>query len=163
MNSILSHLYQNVISPEIQTENSKNGKNYSYLYIKNQDKGKTNNYLILQEKKITEFFCSFILNSLTYTNTLKNSIIINYPNNNIGKSTYLSYNIESKEDIPLKDYDISILFNCLNVDDIIILYGGLLMGYKIILLFDNYSEINQIIFSLLILCRNCRASSAHFR
>lgn len=149
MNSILSHLYQNVISPEIQTENSKNGKNYSYLYIKNQDKGKTNNYLILQEKKITEFFCSFILNSLTYTNTLKNSIIINYPNNNIGKSTYLSYNIESKEDIPLKDYDISILFNCLNVDDIIILYGGLLMGYKIILLFDNYSEINQIIFSLL--------------
>lgn len=149
MNSILNHLYQNIISPEIKTESSKNKKNYRYLYIKNQSQGKTTNYLILQEKQITEFFCSFILNSLTYTKTMKNSIMINYPNNNIGKNTYLTYNIESKEDIPLKDYDISILFNRLNVDDIIILYGGLLMGYKIIFLFDNYSEINLIIFSLL--------------
>ena len=50
---------------------------------------------------------------------------------------------------PIKDYDLTILLNSFHIDDLIILYQSLLMEYEIILIFNNFENINLIIHSLL--------------
>ena len=146
MTSILNHLYKSVILQSIINNTSHSEKlDIKYLYIKNKK-----SYIILQENKALEFIISFLLHSLYYdTQEGKYSYLINSPNNNFGFNTFLSYSIESKDDIPLKDYSLYSIIESFNVDDLIKIYGYLIMGYKLVLLFEDYSKINQIIHSLL--------------
>lgn len=67
----------------------------------------------------------------------------------MGKKAFLKVHINSKSFLKIKDYDISILMDLINIENLIKIYIGLLMEYKIILIFDNYETINKLIFSLL--------------
>ena len=67
--------------------------------------------------------------------------------------TFCKFHIDIPENInnilPLKDYNISIILDKFYIEDLVKIYTGLLLDYKIILIFNNYNEINLIIQSLL--------------
>jgi hypothetical protein len=114
-----------------------------YVYLK----GKQKSYTVLKEYSILEFYFSFILNCMKYSKDDK-SYYVNYIGNNAGKKCFLKFHINSNYGYPLADYDMTILLDKFNVEDLIKVYIGLLMEYKLIIVFDNYEDINNIIFSI---------------
>lgn len=114
-----------------------------YVYLKD----KTKSYTVLKEYSILEFYFSFILNSMKYSKE-ERSYYVNYIGNNAGKKCFLKYHTNDNFGYPLLDFDLTILLDKFNVEDLIKIYLGLLMEYKLILIFDDYQDINTIIFSI---------------
>ena len=119
--------------------------------------------MFLQEYSLLPFYFSFILNSwdvnpsnnrmLKSFNVLplksdksENKSQMNDINTN---DFFIKIFIDDKIPFPIKDYDLSILLYKFHIDDLIIIYQSLLMEYEIILIFNNFEEINIIIYSLL--------------
>ncbi len=127
---------------------SKNDQQKFYYFKNLQIKNCKNKYFIAQDKEIMEFYMSFILNLLPYQQEYSH-ILVNYLNNNFAKNTFLAYHIESQNSIPIKDFNLFILFQKFNVEDLINVYLSILIGNKIIIVFENYEEINQILLSLI--------------
>lgn len=63
--------------------------------------------------------------------------------NNMDKKAFLDFHINSKSFLKLKDFEISILMDLINVENLIKIYIGMLMEYKIILVFENYEAIKK--------------------
>ena len=127
---------------------SKNDQQKFYYFKNLQIKNCKNKYFIAQDKEIMEFYMSFILNLLPHQQEYSH-ILVNYLNNNFAKNTFLTYHIESQNSIPIKDFNLFILFQKFNVEDLINVYLSILIGNKIIIVFENYEEINQILLSLI--------------
>ena len=115
--------------------------------------------IFIEEYSLLSFYFSFILNSwdINPSNNkliksfhvlpLKSENILN--NNKIISDFFIKLFINDKSPFPIKDYNISILLYKFHIDDLIIIYQALLMEYEIILIFDNFEEINILIYSLL--------------
>ena len=115
--------------------------------------------IFIEEYSLLPFYFSFILNSwdINPSNNkliksfhvlpLKSENILN--NNKIISDFFIKLFINDKSPFPIKDYNISILLYKFHIDDLIIIYQALLMEYEIILIFDNFEEINILIYSLL--------------
>ena len=115
--------------------------------------------IFIEEHSLLPFYFSFILNSwdINPSNNkliksfhvlpLKSENILN--NNKITSDFFIKLFINDKSPFPIKDYNISILLYKFHIDDLIIIYQALLMEYEIILIFDNFEEINILIYSLL--------------
>ena len=115
--------------------------------------------IFIEEYSLLTFYFSFILNSwdINPSNNkliksfhvlpLKSENILN--NNKITSDFFIKLFINDKSPFPIKDYNISILLYKFHIDDLIIIYQALLMEYEIILIFDNFEEINILIYSLL--------------
>ena len=110
---------------------------------------------VFEEYRLLPFYFSFFLN-LTLDNSynldnIKNICLINIPNNYFQNIfCKISLNPKNKNSIlSLKEYDTSILLDIFYIEDIIKLYYALLLDKSIIFLFDDFSEINIIINSLL--------------
>ena len=114
--------------------------------------------LFLEEYSLLSFYFSFILNAWdinpSNNKLIKSFHVIplkseNLNNNKITNDFFMKIFIEDKTPFPIKDYNISILLDKFHIDDLIIIYQGLLMEYEIILIFNNFEEINIINYSLL--------------
>ena len=115
--------------------------------------------IFIEEHSLLPFYFSSILNSwdINPSNNkliksfhvlpLKSENILN--NNKITSDFFIKLFINDKSPFPIKDYNISILLYKFHIDDLIIIYQALLMEYEIILIFDNFEEINILIYSLL--------------
>ena len=115
--------------------------------------------IFIEEYSLLPFYFSSILNSwdINPSNNkliksfhvlpLKSENILN--NNKITSDFFIKLFINDKSPFPIKDYNISILLYKFHIDDLIIIYQALLMEYEIILIFDNFEEINILIYSLL--------------
>ena len=115
--------------------------------------------IFIEEYSLLSFYFSFILNSWDVNPSnnkliksfhvlpLKSENILN--NNKITSDFFMKLFIDDKTPFPIKDYNISILLYKFHIDDLIILYQALLMEYEIILIFNNFEEINILIYSLL--------------
>jgi len=143
---ILKNIYSIISNYKNIKENLINQSQLAYVYIKDDSKHHYKN--VIKEYKLLEFYFAFLLNSLKLKKE-ERSYYVQYIGNNIGKKTFLKFHINSKSFLKIKDYDISIIMDLINVENLIKLYIGLLMEYKIIIIFENYETINRIIFSLL--------------
>ena len=115
--------------------------------------------IFIEEHSLLSFYFSFILNSwdINPSNNkliksfhvlpLKSENILN--NNKITSDFFIKLFMNDNSPFPIKDYNISILLYKFHIDDLIIIYQALLMEYEIILIFDNFEEINILIYSLL--------------
>ena len=115
--------------------------------------------IFIEEYSLLPFYFSSILNSwdINPSNNkliksfhvlpLKSENILN--NNKTTSDFFIKLFINDKSPFPIKDYNISILLYKFHIDDLIIIYQALLMEYEIILIFDNFEEINILIYSLL--------------
>ena len=115
----------------------------------------------IQEYSLIPFYFSFVLNSWdinpTNNKMIKSFHVLplikgtdkNQINENNTNNYFMKLFIDDKTPFPIKDYDLSILLNSFHIDDLIILYQSLLMEYEIILIFNNFENINLIIHSLL--------------
>ena len=115
--------------------------------------------IFIEEYSLLPFYFSFILNSwdINPSNNkliksfhvlpLKSENILN--NNKTTSDFFIKLFINDKSPFPIKDYNISILLYKFHIDDLIIIYQALLMEYEIILIFDNFEEINILIYLLL--------------
>ena len=115
--------------------------------------------IFIEEYSLLPFYFSFILNSwdINPSNNkliksfhvlpLKSENILN--NNKITSDFFIKLFMNDNSPFPIKDYNISILLYKFHIDDLIIIYQALLMEYEIILIFDNFEEINILIYSLL--------------
>jgi hypothetical protein len=117
-----------------------------YVYLKEKSKS----YTVLKEFSILEFYFSFLLNCLKFSNK-DAGIYVSYIGNNAGKKCFTKLYLNDKVGYPLVDFDMTLLLDRFNVDDLIKIYMSLLMEHKVILMFDDYQEINLIIFSLITL------------
>jgi hypothetical protein len=115
----------------------------NYVYLKDHN----NTYTVIKEYSILEFYFGFILNTLKGNKDNK-SFYVNSIGNNLGKKTFLNYHINNNYGYPISNFDISTLLDKFNIDDLIKIYLALLMEYKLVLVFNDYTEINTIIFSL---------------
>ena len=106
-------------------------------------------YTVLKEINNLDFYFSYILNCMKVKANYERSYFVNYLGNNSGKKTFMKFHIDEKFGYPIPDIDITLLLDKFNVEDIIKIYIGLLMEYKIILVFSENEDVNLIIWSLL--------------
>lgn len=117
-----------------------------YVYLKD----KLKSYTVFKEYTILEFYFSFFMNSLKFFNNEgEGSYHINYLGNNTGKKSFTKFNLNDKCGFPLADFDMTIILDKINVEDSIKIHMSLMMEYKLILIFDDYQDINILIFSLI--------------
>jgi hypothetical protein len=112
-------------------------------------KDKVKSYTVLKEYYILEFYFAFVLNSIKQTKE-ENGYNILSVGNNIGRKIFMKYYQNSSGNgFPIPDYDMTLLLDRFNVEDLIKIYMCLLMEYKLILIFDDYSDINLLIFAII--------------
>ena len=107
----------------------------------------------IPEIKVLTFYFNYILNSLidTWNGT---SVCLCSLNNNYNKKVFMKFHIDGidrQQILPLKEFDLSHLLDRFHFDDLITIYTTMLLEYKIIIIFDKYSEINIILQSLITL------------
>ncbi len=106
----------------------------------------------VSECSILDFYISFLLNSLYFDINYRKSLCISNIDNKYNR-TFFKFHIDIPEKInnilPLKDYNLSIILDKFYIEDLLKIYTGLLLEFKIILIFDDYKEINYCIQSLL--------------
>jgi hypothetical protein len=115
-----------------------------YVYLKDKPKS----YTVFKEYSILEFYFSFLMNSLKFS-TEEGGFHINYLGNNTGKKCFTKFNLNDKSGYPLADYDMTMILDKINVEDLIKIHMSLLMEYKLVLIFDDYQDVNILIFSLI--------------
>lgn len=145
---ILKNIYSIILNQKNSKETKGNQTQICYVYLKDEQQNKTSYKSVIKEYKLLEFYFGFLLNSLKLKKE-ERSFFIKHIGNNMGKKCFLDFHINSKSFLKIKDFDISLLMDSINVENLIKLYLGLLMEYKIILIFENYETINKIIFALL--------------
>ena len=108
--------------------------------------------IFIEEYSLLSFYFSFILNSWD-VNPSNNKLIRSFHtlplNSENNDDFFMKIFINDKTPFPIRDYNISIILDKFHMDDLIIIYQSLLMEYEIILIFNNFEEINYIIYSLL--------------
>ena len=128
------------------SNNSNNNKRIREVFCGNQ---------IFEEYRLIPFYFSFLLNltldNLDNSDKIKNIYLMNIPNNYFKNIlSKISLNPKNNNSIlSLKEYDTSILLEKFYIEDIFKLYYALLLDKTIIFLFNDYSEINILINSLL--------------
>ena len=115
-----------------------------YVYLKDKSKS----YTVFKEYSILEFYFSFIMNSLKFTGE-EGTYHINYIGNNTGKKCFTKFYLNDKSGYPLVDFDMTMILDKFNVEDLIKIHLSLLMEYKLVIIFDDYQDINTLIFSLI--------------
>jgi len=135
----------NFHSVQVNHKENRNNSSEKLNYIYLRDKSKS--YTVLKEYSVLEFYFSFVLNTLKYPKQ-ENSFYVNYIGNNMGKKCFVKYFGNSKQSFPLADYDMTKILDYFSVEDLIKVYMAMLMEYKLILIFDDYQQINSLIFSL---------------
>ena len=110
----------------------------------------------LYKYKLLEFYFSFLLNCLDISNSSlggSRSFYIQdvYSIEEEPKDNFLQFYIDDSSPFPLKDFDVSMLLDHFDIEDLIMIYQSILMEYKIIFIFENYEDINLIIYSFLAL------------
>ena len=116
----------------------------NYIFLKDKNKS----YTVLKEFNAIDFYFSFVLNSMKIKKGTKN-YMFPYIGNNSGKKYYFYFQQNNNNDFIFPNFDITILLDKFNVDDLVKIYTGMLMEFKIILIFENHDEINIIIWSLI--------------
>ena len=107
---------------------------------------------IFEEYRLLPFYFSFFLNITLDNFKNKNNICLTNITNNYFQNIFCKIILNSKKKnsiLLLKEYDTSIILEKFYIDDLIKLYCALLLDKSIILLFNDYHEINIIINSLL--------------
>ena len=136
----------NIIVNYFNSNGNSNNKKMRQIFCGNQ---------ILEEYRLLPFYFSFLLNLTLddYYNLekIKNICLLNIPNNYFQNIfCKISLNPKNKNSIlSLKEFDTSIILDKFYIEDIVKLYYALLLDKSIIFLFNDYSEINIIINSLL--------------
>jgi hypothetical protein len=116
----------------------------NYVFVKEKSKS----YTVIKEYNLLDFYFGFLLNSIRLKKGDK-SFASYYMSNNSGKKYFFKFHLNDKTSIGVPDFDMTILLDKFNVEDLIKIYTALLMEYKIFLVFDNYEDINIIIWSLI--------------
>lgn len=142
--SIFSEILTNFAEILINYKTKKNYFPEQLRYILYKEEKKT--YTVIKENNLFEFYFSFLMNKLKIEKKRK-SMQLAYPNNSFGKKTLFKFNLNCKDGYFSPNFDLSIIFDYFNVDDIIKIYLAMLMEFKIIFIFDDYNTINEIIFS----------------
>ena len=107
---------------------------------------------IFEEYRLLRFYFSFFLNLTLDNYKSKNNICLTNITNNYFQNIFCKIILNSKKRnsiLLLKEYDTSIILEKFYIEDLIKLYCALLLDKSIILLFNDYYEINIIINSLL--------------
>jgi len=107
---------------------------------------------IFEEYRLLPFYFSFFLNLTLDNYKSKNNICLTNITNNYFQNIFCKIILNSKKRnsiLLLKEYDTSIILEKFYIEDLIKLYCALLLDKSIILLFNDYYEINIIINSLL--------------
>ena len=109
---------------------------------------------VFDEYRLLPLYFSFILNLTldSNNNNIKKNICLVNISNNYFQNIFCKIIINSKKNnsiLLLKEYDTSIILEKFYIDDLIKLYCALLLDKSIILLFNDYHEINILINSLL--------------
>ena len=105
---------------------------------------------IFEEYRLIPFYFLFFLNLNLYKAN-KNICLTNISNNYF-QNIFCKIVLNSKTNnslLLLKEYDTSIILEKFHIDDIIILYCAILLDRSIIILFNDYYEINILFNSLL--------------
>ena len=144
---ILSHFIDIITDYFIINSTITNNQKNREVYINNSQTNK-----IFEEYRLLPFYISFFLN-LTLDNKInKNNICLTNISNNYFQNNFCKIIIKPKKNnsiLLLKEYDTSIILEKFYIDDLIKLYCALLLDKSIILLFNDYYEINILINSLL--------------
>ena len=144
---ILSHFIDIITDYFIINSTITNNQKNREVYIINSQTNK-----IYEEYRLLPFYISFFLN-LTLDNKInKNNICLTNISNNYFQNNFCKIIIKPKKNnsiLLLKEYDTSIILEKFYIDDLIKLYCALLLDKSIILLFNDYYEINILINSLL--------------
>ena len=144
---ILSHFIDIITDYFIINSTITNNQKNREVYINNLNTNK-----IFEEYRLLPFYISFFLN-LTLDNKInKNNICLTNISNNYFQNNFCKIIIKPKKNnsiLLLKEYDTSIILEKFYIDDLIKLYCALLLDKSIILLFNDYYEINILINSLL--------------
>jgi hypothetical protein len=101
----------------------------------------------MKEYNILEFYIGFLLNGI-YSDKCNESYYINYLGNNLGKKRFIQIHSNDNYGSPILNYDQTMLMDKFNIDDLLKILIAMMIEYKIILVFEDYSEINELIFSL---------------
>ena len=142
---ILSHFIDIITNYFINNSNIITNKKFREIYINNKQFNK-----IFDEYRLLPLYFSLILN-ITLNNNKKNICLANISNNYF-QNIFCKIIINSKKNnsvLLLKEYDTSIILEKFYVDDLIKIYCALLLDKSIIILFNDYHEINILIHSLL--------------
>jgi hypothetical protein len=116
----------------------------NYIFLKDKQKS----YTVLKEFNALDFYFSFMLNCMKIKKGTKN-FIFPYIGNNSGKKYYFKFNQKNNTDFAFPNFDLTILLEKFNVEDLVKVFTCMLMEFKVILIFDNYEDINNIIWSLI--------------
>ena len=147
--TFLEYIY-NIIINFYSYKNNKNSNLLKKICYENYF---SHEKILFNEYFLIPFYFSFILNSFdvnpSNNKLIKSFHIIPLKSENDINDFFIQLYIDDKIPFPIKDYDISILLSKFHIEDLIILYQSLLMEYEIILIFNNFEEINIIIYSLL--------------
>ena len=123
-------------------------------YFKYKRTNPSNLFTFEGYKKYTliSFYFSFFLNSLDLSSSYDSDSARSFyiiDSSDREDSEQVKFYIDNGSLLPLYDFDMSILLERFYIEDLIMIYQGILLEYKIILVFNNYEEINVIINSLL--------------
>ena len=122
------------------------------------------------DKKLLKFYANFFLNNFTIENkiinykikklsnnnnntdiNIENNEIKNNKNNEYLLTVYKHKIINENLIIPLPEIELTILFDYFHIDDIIKIYSYLINEYSLIIVYDNFININYIILSFIYL------------
>ena len=143
---ILSHFIDIITNYFINNSNITCNKKDREVYINNKQLDK-----VFDEYRLLPLYFSLILN-ITLDNNNKKNICLANISNNYCQNIFCKIVINSKKNnsvLLLKEYDTSIILEKFYVDDLIKLYCALLLDKSIIILFNDFHEINILINSLL--------------
>ena len=143
---ILSHFIDIITNYFIKNSTITNNAKNREVYLTNVQPNEA-----FEEYRLIPFYISFFLN-LVIKDSNKNNICLSYVSNNFFQNILCKITLNSKKNnsiLLLKEYDTSIILEKFYIDDLIKLYCAILLDKSIILIFNDYYEINILIYSLL--------------
>ena len=144
---LLSHFIDVITDYFIINSTIKNNQKNREVYINNTQLNK-----VFDEYRLLPFYFSFFLNFTLDKNNNKNNLCLTNISNNYFQNIFCKIKISPKNNnsvLLLKEYDTSIILEKFYIEDLIKIYCALLLDRSIILLFNDYYEINILINSLL--------------
>ena len=144
---LLSHFIDVITDYFIINSTIKNNKKNREVYINNTQVNK-----VFDEYRLLPFYFSFFLNFILDKKNNKNNLCLTNISNNYFQNIFCKIKINPRNNnsvLLLKEYDTSIILEKFYIEDLIIIYCALILDRSIILLFNDYYEINILINSLL--------------